>query len=109
MGLPNAILAGLCALALAAATVAAPKPGDATKGKEVFEQCASCHRTDSTDKKVGPGLKGLFQRPKLASGKPVTDENVLNRVNTGGEGMPPFKDLLSDKERADLLAYLKTL
>ena len=35
------------------------KPGDAAKGKDVFDQCSVCHNADSTDTKVGPGLKGL--------------------------------------------------
>jgi mono/diheme cytochrome c family protein len=60
-------------------------------------------------KEGGPGFKGLFRRAKLSNGKPVSDENVTARINAGGEGMPPYKDILSDKERADLLAYLKTL
>jgi cytochrome c len=103
-----------CTVALGAAVFAESKPaksktGDAAKGKAVFEQCTACHNATSVDKKVGPGLKGLFGRAKLNSGKPVTEETVTARVNTGGEGMPPYKDLLSDKERADLLAYLKTL
>lgn len=83
--------------------------GDATKGKAVFEQCAICHDAESTDAKIGPGLKGLFKRDKLPSGKPVTDANVLMQINEGGNGMPAYKDILSDTEKADVLAYLKTL
>jgi mono/diheme cytochrome c family protein len=30
-------------------------------------------------------------------------------LNTGGNGMPPFADMLSDTERDDVIAYLKTL
>jgi cytochrome c len=114
MKLARVILTGMCIVALAAAVFAQSKPaksktGDASKGKAVFEQCAPCHNATSMEKKVGPGLKGLFSRAKLGSGKPVNDDTVTARVNTGGNGMPPFKDILSDKERADLLAYLKTL
>ncbi len=114
MKLVRMMAVGACAVALAAVMFAGAKPaksktGDAARGKEVFEQCAPCHNATSIEKKVGPGLKGLFHRAKLNSGKPVTDETVLARVNTGGDGMPPYKDILSDKERADLLAYLKTL
>lgn len=83
--------------------------GDAAKGKEVFDQCAVCHNADSTDAKIGPGLKGLFKRPKLASGKAVNDANVLGQINDGGNGMPAYKDILSDADKANVLAYLKTL
>jgi cytochrome c len=114
MRLARVILMGACALVLAAVLLANSKPakskeGDPAKGKEIFEQCAVCHNATSLEKKVGPGLKGLFQRAKLPSGKPLSDETVTARINTGGDGMPPYKDILSDKERADLLAYLKTL
>jgi cytochrome c len=95
---------------LAAGSPAAfAQKGDAAKGKEVFDQCSVCHNADSTEKKIGPGLKGLFKRDKLASGKPVTDANVLSQINDGGNGMPAYKDILSDQEKADVLAYLKTL
>ena len=83
--------------------------GDPEKGKEVFQQCAICHNADSDEKKMGPGLKGLFKREKLASGKKPTEANIRARVDEGGSGMPPYKDLLSDQEKDDLIAYLKTL
>ncbi len=83
--------------------------GDAAKGKEVFDQCSVCHNSDSTDQKIGPGLKGLFKRDKLASGKPVNEANVRAQINDGGNGMPAYKDILSDQEKDDVIAYLKTL
>ena len=63
--------AGIAAVAISGSLVSAPK-GDPAKGKEVFEQCAVCHNTDSDEKKIGPALKGLFKHPKLKNGKPVT-------------------------------------
>jgi len=91
------------------AALAAPKKGDPAKGKEVFQQCAPCHNADSTEKKMGPGLKGLFAREKLANGKKVTEENVRARIDEGGNGMPAYKEMLADDEKDDLIAYLKTL
>jgi cytochrome c len=83
--------------------------GDAAKGKEVFEQCSVCHNVDTDEKKMGPSLKGLFKRSKLASGKPVNDANVLEQINNGGNGMPAYADILSADDKANVLAYLKTL
>jgi cytochrome c2 len=100
------LLAG--GMSLAGTSLYAQK-GDAAKGKEVFDQCSVCHNADSTEVKMGPGLKGLFKRAKLASGKPVNDANVLGQINDGGNGMPAYKDILSDAEKANVLAYLKTL
>jgi len=96
------------AIALAGSSLYAQK-GDAAKGKEVFDQCSVCHNSDSTEVKMGPGLKGLFKRAKLNSGKPVNDANVLNQINEGGNGMPAYKDILSDDEKANVLAFLKSL
>ena len=86
----------------------AKKP-DAAKGKEVFEQCSVCHNADSSEKKMGPGLKGLFAKDKLPNGKKPTEANVKAKIDEGGNGMPAYKEMLSDDEKADVLAYLKTL
>jgi cytochrome c len=89
--------------------LSAPPKGDAAKGKVVFEQCAVCHNADSDEKKMGPGLKGLFKKDKMANGKKPGDATVLAKINDGGNGMPAYKDMLSDDEKDDLVAYLKTL
>src|ERR1700748_1413418 len=95
--------------AMGARLIAAPAV-DAAKGKTVFEDnCAVCHNADSDEKKMGPGLKGLFKKDKLTNGKKPTDANVRGKVDEGGNGMPAYKDMLSDMEKDDLLAYLKTL
>ena len=86
------------------------KEGDATKGKDVFEQCGVCHNADSAERKMGPGLKGLMKKAKMDStGKAPTDANVSGKIDEGGNGMPAYKEMLSADEKANLLAYLKTL
>jgi cytochrome c2 len=96
-------------LAVGPKAVLSAGKGDAAKGKEVFEQCGVCHNADSEEKKMGPGLKGLFQKEKLTNGKKPTEANIRTRVDEGGGGMPAYKDMLSDQEKDDLIAYLKTL
>jgi len=104
-----------CALALGAglllggSALAADKKGDATKGKEVFEQCSVCHYATTDQKKMGPSLKGLFKKPKMGNGLKPTDENVLSFINKGKGSMPAFASVLSAEEKDNLLAYLKTL
>jgi cytochrome c len=83
--------------------------GDAAKGKEVFEQCGVCHNADSTEKKMGPGLKGLFSHDKMLNGKKPTEANVRAKVDEGGNGMPAYKEILSDEDKDNVIAYLKTL
>lgn len=98
----------LCAT-LAAGSAALYGAGNAEKGKAVFEQCGVCHNADSTEKKMGPGLKGLFKKDKMSNDKKPTEANVRAKIDEGGNGMPPYKDMLSDTEKDDLVAYLKTL
>ena len=102
-------VSALAIFGLASLAPAADKPGDAKKGKEVFEQCAVCHNVDTDEKKIGPSLKGLFKHPKLKNGKPVNDANVKAVINAGGNGMPSYADMLSDEEKANVIAYLHTI
>jgi mono/diheme cytochrome c family protein len=83
---------------------------DAAKGKSTFDDnCSVCHNSDSTERKMGPGLKGLFKHEKLANGKPVNEGNVQGMINEGGNGMPPFADVLTKTEKDDVVAFLKSL
>ena len=99
------VLLGLSALLGVAAT------GDPAKGNELFdEQCAQCHHAYTEELKKGPSLKWLFIKEKLDSnGKPVSEATVLEKIEKGGNGMPPCKGSFSDQDKADLLAFLKTL
>jgi cytochrome c2 len=96
-------------LAAGSATALMGAKGDPAKGKEVFQACAVCHNADSDVKKMGPGLKGLFKRDKMADGKKLTEATIRARIDDGGNGMPAYKETLSDQEKEDLVAYLKTL
>jgi mono/diheme cytochrome c family protein len=59
---------------------------------------------------MGPGFKGLFKKAKMSTtGKAPTDANVLAKINEGGNGMPSYKDILSAEEKANVIAFLKTL
>ena len=115
ISIKNRLLTVGCAAVLAASPAVfgqAKKAaaGDATKGQDVFESnCSVCHNADSTEKKTGPGLKGLFKKEKLNNGKKPTEANVRTKVDEGGNGMPAYKEMLSDDEKDDLIAFLKTL
>ena len=101
-------LASMMALGLVL-SVSSARAADAEKGKEVFEQCAVCHNADSDEKKMGPGLKGLFKKEKLTNGKKVDEANVRALINEGGNGMPAYAEMLEKDEKDNLIAYLKTL
>lgn len=99
----------LAAAAVSTLPAFAQKKGDAAKGKEVYEQCGICHSATTDEKKMGPSLKGIYKKAALKNGKKVTDASLTEAIDKGGNGMPPFEDILNAAEKTNLLAYLKTL
>lgn len=103
---------------------------DAAKGEVVFKKCVSCHTSESAGaNKVGPNLFDIVNRP-LAShegfsysagmkdfsqgGSVVWDYDHLNhfleapKKYVSGTAMG-FAGVKKETERADLIAYLRTL
>jgi mono/diheme cytochrome c family protein len=94
---------------LSVSSAQSDKKGNPSAGKDVFEgKCSDCHNADSKEAKDGPGLQGV-KDGKLPSGKAATHDVILDLVNRGRDAMPPFKDILSDQQKEDLIAYVLTL
>jgi len=98
------------ALGFAAGQSEKPRPkGDVARGKTVYENnCDECHDAYSNEEKAGPGLKGL-KDGKLPDGRKATRDQLLDIINTGPAEMTSFKDLLSEQEKEDVVAYVMTL
>ena len=80
------------------------------RGYTVFhQQCAQCHNANNQKPLHGPGLQGIFKKPYLPSGAPANDDRVRATILEGRNMMPPFGDVLNDRQMNDLLAYLHTL
>jgi len=101
--------------------------GNAEHGRELFNTnlvgaaCATCHRTDSEEKLVGPGLKNVsarvstYQLPQPEA----TDDYLRTSILTPNafvvpgypsSVMPPnFGQVLTPQDINDLIAYLRTL
>src|SRR3989442_929298 len=93
---------------------------DATKGKAVYVKwCGGCHGDGGAGD--GPAASHMLPRPRdftgaiykiraTASGQLPTDQDVLRSIDDGlpGTAMPAWKDRLSERERRDVVAYLKT-
>jgi cytochrome c6 len=86
-----------------AETVTVPavyKNGDATAGRKVFLSagCSGCHtlKDAGSNGNVGPNLDQA--KPSLSL--------VVKRVTQGAGAMPSFKGQLSDKQIADVAAYV---
>ena len=81
------------------------------RGKDVFQQkCSVCHYDNSEQKKIGPGLKGIFKRGTFSvNGNKITDDSLKTWIENGDQLMPPFKDVLEPGQIKDVVAYVKTL
>ena len=107
-------LAGQASDAKSTAKKSAAQPSKAEaaieRGKEQYELvCGICHYSTTERQKVGPGLKEIYKRGKFADGRKVDDRSMREWIEKGGRQMPPFKDVLSPREIANLIAYLRTL
>jgi cytochrome c len=86
------------------------KPAECTSdGQRLFQQCSGCHSAETSEKKGGPSLKGLFRKRVLSNGAPANERIIRLRIKNGGDGMPSYDRILSSKELDRLVAYLKTL
>ena len=82
--------------------------GDAKAGEAIYKaKCAPCHQADG--KGMNGALGGNFVDDKTLLAKP--DSVLLGSIAEGVKGkkavMPPQKDLLSEQERKDALAYIR--
>jgi len=78
-------------------------------GKDLFRQhCASCHFAETSAPKIGPGLKGMYDRP-FSDGKKVTDAGLMRWIEVGGKNMPGFKETMKPEQVRALISYIKTL
>ena len=114
------------ALAAAAGTWAAAQPapaGDPAKGKAVFAICSGCHVLTGISF-AGPPLAGVvgrkagtakgfdYSQPLKASGIVWGDQTLdrfLTDPSTAVPGTAMFSNVPDAQDRADVIAYLKTV
>ena len=97
---------------------------DAAAGKAAFAQCVACHSIDGSNG-AGPSLKGIdgrstgslegfrFSRAMKSAGYAWDAKSLDAYIADPQKAIPgnvmPFSGLPDAKQRADLIAYLKTL
>ncbi len=135
---PNtfALAAGLAALIAAGAASAAD--GDAAHGKKLFfstAQCKICHSVEPNQKRVGPSLFGVVGRKCGTAAKQVFSSNYkaacakenftwdekrldayledpsayISSLSGQHKRSPMTRETKKAQDRADIIAYLKTL
>ena len=80
-------------------------------GKKVYEtNCVICHKADGTGGKVTVEEKSLDVEDLRSNKiKSFSDEKIIGYVMKGvpDEGMPAFKDKLSEGEMRDVVLYIR--
>src|SRR2546422_11213490 len=93
---------------------------DTSAGKQVYTKwCAGCHGDNGAGD--GPGARHMIPPPRdftgavyqirsTSSGQLPTDADLLRSIDEGlpGTAMPGWQSRLSDRQRRDVLAYIKT-
>jgi cytochrome c len=118
-----AVIAAICSLSGAALAA----EGDPAAGENVFKKCKICHQIgEGAKNQVGPELNGVVGRKAGAApgfayspamkeagekGMVWSDENLHKYVENPKEFVPKnkmaFVGLKQEKERDDVIAYLK--
>jgi mono/diheme cytochrome c family protein len=89
---------------------AAHKPADKSvnvhAGEDVFVQkCFQCHSVLEGQVRLGPSLYHVAKGPR-----PKKTPTEIREIVTNGKGkMPPFKEILTQEDTDNLLAYLRSL
>ena len=101
--------------------------GDAEKGAKIYRKCVSCHMIgDGAKNRVGPQLNGIIGREigaiadykyskamvqYAATAKIWSEENLAAYLESPRKlvkgGLMAFAGLRKEKDRADVIAYLK--
>lgn len=89
-------------------------------GKKIYERrCLPCHgvngagdgpAADTMNPRPRDFTRGLFKLKSTQHGELPTDEDLFRTISRGipGSGMPSWKRLLSEDERLQVIAYIKT-
>jgi cytochrome c len=95
---------------------------DASRGEQLYVECAACHTFDNDTEELGPGLQGLFGRragglenyyysPVLSDSGIIWNADTLNAFIADPQAaIPtnrmPYSGMPDPQDRADLIEYL---
>lgn len=111
------------AVVVSAASATFALAADASRGSQLFVECASCHTLEKGVHNVGPTLSGLFQRkagsfddyrysPAMKRSNITWTAEELDKFITDPQmvvpaNRMPYAGMTNAADRADLIAYLQ--
>ena len=120
---PVVTMAAMLGIATLLSAQPAVAEGDAAAGAKVFNKCKACHALEAGKNKIGPTLAGVIGRKAgsvegfkysgpMKDAAIVWDEQNLAEYLADPKGYIPknkmaFKGLKKEKQRADVIAYMK--
>lgn len=90
------LLAGVVSLAVQAAPAADPKTN-------YTRYCASCHGFD------GRGVMPTVPNLKIGNALYKPEQQMVEALKRGSDKKPPFIGMMSDRELADLINYIRMM
>lgn len=91
------------------ATKATATPDEFASARITYaKHCEECHKVDGTGGVVKVDQANL-KVPSFSAGHALkhTDEDFLEQIEQGGDGMPPFKDKLSAEDIKALVRFVR--
>ena len=110
----NAVVtnANTTAAAPAASPSIAPAANETAEAQKIYNQnCANCHKEDGTGgKKEIDGETINVDNLTTEKMKKMADDKYIGYIKNGvpGEGMPAFKDRLTDAQITSVVKYIRT-
>jgi mono/diheme cytochrome c family protein len=108
----NAVVTNANSTAPAASPAAATPGNETAEAQNLYVQnCANCHKEDGTGgKKEIDGTVINVDNLTTDKMKKMDDQKYVGYIKNGvpGEGMPAFKDRLTDAQIASVVKYIRT-
>lgn len=92
----------------------APDPEAVKRGQPIYENnCQRCHQAQGVGENIPDGIRNPEFRPAIPLNEEAhawhhLDDQLVEIIGKGNSRMPPFKQILSEDELRDVIAYMKS-
>jgi len=113
--IPALALLSLTTISFAATPVTPPDPAAVKRGLPLYENnCQRCHQAQGVGENIPDGIRNPDFRQAIPLNEKAhawhhLDDQLVEIIGKGNSRMPPFKQILSEDELRDVIAYMKSL